>query len=42
MCMFCEIQGTHNKDLKKTVYAQNRRFLEDDSDLRKQITKYDI
>ena len=40
-CMFCDIQGTHNKDLKKTVYAQNRRFLEDDSDMRKEKTKYE-
>ena len=40
-CMFCDIKGKHNKELKKTVYAQNRRFLEDDSDLRKEKTKYE-
>ena len=39
-CMFCDIQGTYNKELKKTVYAQNRRFLEDDSNMRKEKTKY--
>ena len=39
--MFYDIQGTHNKDMKKAVYAQNRRFQEDDSDMRKEKTKYE-
>ena len=25
-CMFCNIQGTRNEDLNKTIYLQNRRF----------------
>lgn len=34
-CMFCDIKGTRNENLKKTVYLQNRRFLPDGSPLRK-------
>ena len=34
-CMFCNINGEHNKDLRKTVYLQNRRFLDKSSSLRK-------
>lgn len=34
-CMFCDLEGTHNSDLQKTIYLQNRRFLPEDSDLRK-------
>ena len=34
-CMFCDIKGTTNKELKKTVYLQNRRFLCDESPLRR-------
>ena len=33
-CMFCDIKETRNKELKKTVYLQNRRFLSDESPLR--------
>ena len=33
-CMFCEIKGTRNEELKKTIYLQNRRFLSDESPLR--------
>ena len=33
-CMFCNIQGVRNKDLNKTVYLQNRRFLPAESSLR--------
>jgi len=34
-CMFCEIEGSRNEDLKKMVYVQNRRFLKNDSELRR-------
>lgn len=34
-CMFCDIQGTRNEELNKTVYLQNRRFLCDESPLRR-------
>ena len=33
-CMFCDIQGVKNKDLNKTIYLQNRRFLPMESTLR--------
>ena len=33
-CMFCDIKGIRNEELKKTVYLQNRRFLSDESPLR--------
>ena len=33
-CMFCDIKGTRNEELKKTIYLQNRRFLSDESPLR--------
>ena len=39
-CMFCNIQGQRNKDLNKTVYSQNRRFLPDESTLRKDNARY--
>ena len=38
-CMFCDIQGTRNEDLQKNVYLQNRRFLCEESSLRKDATK---
>ena len=38
-CMFCDIQGTRNEDLQKTIYLQNRRFLCEESSLRKDATK---
>ena len=34
-CMFCDIEGSRNEDLKEMVYVQNRRFLNWNSDLRK-------
>lgn len=34
-CMFCDIHGSRNEELNKTVYLQNRRFLHDASPLRK-------
>ena len=33
-CMFCNLQGEHERNLQKTVYLQNRRFLPEDSELR--------
>ena len=39
-CMFCDIQGTRNEDLKKTVYLQNRRFLDLQSSMRKDSERY--
>lgn len=39
-CMFCDIQGKRNEDLKKTVYLQNRRFLDPQSSLRKERERY--
>ena len=41
-CMFCDIQGTRNEDLKKTVYLQNRRFLDLKSSMRKDREKYQL
>jgi len=29
-CTFCNIEGSRNKDLKKTIYVQNRQFLNSD------------
>ena len=34
-CMFCDLKGTYNPDLQKTVYLQNRKFLPENSKLRK-------
>lgn len=34
-CMFCEINGLHNEEVRKTVYLDNRRFLSDASLLRR-------
>ncbi len=34
-CMFCNIQGERNEVLQKTVYLQNRRFLSNESALRR-------
>lgn len=39
-CMFCDIKGTRNEDLKKTVYLQNRRFLDLRSSMRKDSERY--
>ena len=25
-CMFCDLEGSRNEDLKKMVYVQNRQF----------------
>ena len=39
-CMFCDIQGTRNEDLKETVYLQNKRFLDLQSSMRKDSERY--
>ena len=38
-CMFCEINGSRNEELSKTVYLENRRFLIEASPLRRDREK---
>ena len=39
-CMFCSIKGVRDKNLNKTVYLQNRRFLTKESSMRKDKRRY--